>query len=97
MAGQNHHFVQYAPEPLPYVIQRSVKETLWLCGVLNKQLAEGHNFIAGDYSIVDMACDPWIVPHERQRHTLTNFPHLMSWFDRVRDRSATMRAHQRAN
>lgn len=70
MAGQNHHFAQYAPEPLHYAIERYVKETSRLYGVLNKQLADGRAFIAGDYSIADMACYPWIVPHERQRQTL---------------------------
>ena len=94
MAGQNHHFVQYAPEPLNYAIERYVKETSRLYGVLNKQLADGRAFIAGDYSIADMACYPWIVPHERQRQTLSDFPHLMTWFDRIRDRPATVRAYQ---
>lgn len=96
MAGQNHHFVQYAPEPLPYAIERYVKETSRLYGVLNKQLGDGRAYIAGDYSIADMACYPWIVPHERQRQTLSDFPHLKTWFERVRDRPATVRAYQKA-
>lgn len=96
MAGQNHHFVQYAPEPLPYAIERYVKETSRLYGVLNKQFGDGRAFIAGDYSIADMACYPWIVPHERQRQTLSDFPHLKRWFERVRDRPATVRAYERA-
>ena len=70
--------MQYGPEPLPYAIERYVKETSRLYGVLNKQLANGRAFIAGDYSIADMACYPWIVPHERQRQTLSDFPHLMT-------------------
>lgn len=97
MAGQNHHFVQYAPEQLPYAIERYVKETSRLYGVLNKQLSDGRAFIAGDYSIADMACYPWVVPHERQRQTLSDFPHLQAWFERVRARPATVRAYQKAS
>jgi GSH-dependent disulfide-bond oxidoreductase len=98
MAGQNHHFVQYAPDPLPYAIERYVKETSRLYGVLNKQLSDGRAFIAGDdYSIADMACYPWVVPHERQRQTLPDFPHLLRWLERVRERPATVRAYQRAS
>src|SRR5690606_28592839 len=65
MAGQNHHFNTYAQEKIPYAIDRYVRETGRLYGVLNKQLAD-REFIAHDYSIADMACYPWIVPHERQ-------------------------------
>ena len=100
MAGQNHHFGQYAPEPVPYAIERYVKETSRLYGVLNKQLgemaAQGQGFIGGDYSIADMACYPWVVPHERQRQKLAEFPHLQAWFERVRVRPATQRAYARA-
>lgn len=93
MAGQNHHFTQYAPEPIPYAIDRYVKETARLYGVLNQQLADGRDFIAGDYSIADMACYPWIVPHERQRQDLADFPHLARWFARIQARPATARAY----
>lgn len=94
MAGQNHHFVQYAPERIPYAMERYVKETSRLYGVLNKQLGDGRAFIAGDaYSIADMACYPWIVPHERQRQSLADFPHLAEWFQRVQQRPATVRAY----
>ena len=96
MAGQNHHFVQYAPEPLPYAIERYVKETARLYAVLNKHLADGRDFIAGDYSIADMACYPWIVPHERQRQRLEDFEHLARWFARIQGRPATERAYARA-
>ena len=96
MAGQNHHFVQYAPEPLPYAIERYVKETARLYAVLNKHLADGRDFIAGDYSIADMACYPWIVPHERQRQRLEDFAHLARWFARIQGRPATERAYARA-
>ena len=96
MAGQNHHFVQYAPEQLPYAIERYVKETARLYAVLNKHLADGRDFIAGDYSIADMACYPWIVPHERQRQRLEDFAHLARWFARIQRRPATERAYARA-
>jgi GST-like protein len=92
MAGQNHHFTQYAPEPVPYAIDRYVKETARLYAVLNKQLAE-REFIAGEYSIADMACYPWIVPHERQRQNLDDFPNLKRWFAAIRERPATQRAY----
>jgi GST-like protein len=92
MAGQNHHFTQYAPEPVPYAIDRYVKETARLYAVLNKQLAD-REFIAGDYSIADMACYPWIVPHERQRQNLDDFPNLKRWFAAIRERPATQRAY----
>ncbi|MDZ4255130.1 MAG: glutathione S-transferase N-terminal domain-containing protein [Sulfuritalea sp.] len=92
MAGQNHHFTQYAPEPIPYAIERYVKETARLYAVLNKHLA-GREFIAGDYSIADMACYPWIVPHERQRQNLDDFPQLKRWFAAIRERPATQRAY----
>ena len=96
MAGQNHHFVQYAPEPLPYAIARYVKETARLYAVLNRQLADGREYIAGAYSIADMTCYPWVVPHEKQRQKLKDFPHLAQWFDRIQRRPATERAYQRA-
>jgi GSH-dependent disulfide-bond oxidoreductase len=73
MAGQNHHFVQYAPEKIPYAIERYVKETNRLYGVLDRRLAE-REFIAGDaYTIADVAGYPWIVPWKRQQQDLTLF------------------------
>lgn len=92
MAGQNHHFTQYA-EPLPYAIERYIKETGRLYGVLDKHLGDGREFIAGPYSIADMACYPWIVPHQRQRQDLAQFAHLARWFARVAERPATARAY----
>jgi GSH-dependent disulfide-bond oxidoreductase len=96
MAGQNHHFVQYAPEQIPYAIDRYVKETTRLYGVLNKQLA-GKDYIAGDYSIADMACYPWIVPHQKQHQNIADFPDLHRWFDTMHSRAAVVRAYERAN
>jgi len=95
MAGQNHHFSQYAPEKIPYAIERYVKETNRLYGVLNKQLAD-REFVAGRYSIADMATYPWIVPHERQGQKLEDFPHLKRWFEAMRERPAVKRAYARA-
>jgi GSH-dependent disulfide-bond oxidoreductase len=95
MAGQNHHFSQYAPQKLPYAIDRYVRETGRLYGVLDKRLAE-RAFVAGDeYTIADMAAYPWIVPHERQGQRLEDFPHLARWFAAIRARPATQRAYER--
>ncbi len=95
MAGQNHHFSGYAPEKIPYAINRYVKETARLYAVLNLRLAD-REFIAGDYSIADMACYPWIVPHERQGQNLADFPHLQRWFATIQARPAVQRAYQLA-
>jgi len=95
MAGQNHHFARYAPETIPYAIERYTKETNRLYGVLNRRLAD-RPFIAGEYSIADIASYPWIVPYEAQGQKLEDFPHLQRWFERVRDRPATLRAYEKA-
>ena len=95
MAGQNHHFLRYAPAKIPYAIDRYVKETNRLYGVLNKRLA-GREFIAGDYSIADMAAYPWVVPHEAQGQNLSDFPHLKRWFETIKARPATVRAYELA-
>jgi len=96
MAGQNGHFTAFAPEPIPYAIDRYVKETGRLYGVLDKRLAD-RAFIAGDsYSIADMASYPWIVPHERHRQNLDDFPHLRRWFEAVKARPGTVAAYARA-
>ncbi len=92
MAGQNHHFGQYAPEKIEYAIKRYVKETARLYGVLDRRL-ENREFIVNDYSIADMACYPWVVPHERQQQDLNDFPNLKRWFDTIAARPATQRAY----
>ncbi len=95
MAGQNHHFSQYAPEKIPYAIERYVKETNRLYGVLDRRL-EGRDFIGGaDYSIADMAAYPWIVPHERQQQKLEDFPNLKRWFTAIGARPATVAAYEK--
>jgi GST-like protein len=95
MAGQNHHFTQYAPAKIPYAIERYVKETNRLYGVLNRRLSD-REFIAKSYSIADMAVYPWIVPFERQAQKLEDFPHLKRWFEAMREREAIKRAYARA-
>ena len=87
MLGQNHHFAQYAPEKLPYAIKRYQDETHRLYGVLNKRLAD-REFIAGDYSIADMAIAPWASLYERQGIDAAEFPHFKGWLDRVLARPA---------
>ncbi len=95
MAGQNHHFARYAPEKLPYAIDRYVKETNRLYGVLNKRLGVSE-FVAGAYSIADMAAYPWVVPHEAQGQNLADFPHVKRWFETIKARPATVRAYDLA-
>jgi GST-like protein len=95
MAGQNHHFGRYAAEKIPYAIERYTKETNRLYGVLNKRLAD-RPFVAGEYSIADIAAYPWIVPYEAQGQKLEDFPHLKKWFEAIRDRPATVRAYEKA-
>jgi GST-like protein len=93
MAGQNHHFGIYAPEKIPYAINRYVNETNRLYGVLDRRL-NGREFMTGsDYTIADMAAYPWVVPWKRQQQNLDDFPNLRRWFDAVRARPATIRAY----
>jgi len=96
MAGQNHHFNQYAPEKIPYAIDRYVKETGRLYAVLDRRLGD-REFVAGSsYSIADIAAYPWIVPHERQSQKLEDFPNLKRWFEMIQARPATVRAYEKA-
>ncbi|HTV85187.1 MAG TPA: glutathione binding-like protein [Dyella sp.] len=93
MAGQIGHFNVYAPEKVPYAIDRYTRETHRLYGVLDRQLAD-HAFVAGDFSIADIACYPWIVPHEAHGQKLSDFPHLKRWFDAIATRPATLRTYE---
>ncbi|OZG74595.1 thiol:disulfide oxidoreductase [Hahella sp. CCB-MM4] len=95
MAGQNHHFVQYAPERIPYAMDRYINETNRLYGVLNRRLAD-HEWVADEYSIADMAIYPWIVPYKNQQQNLDDFPHLKRWFQAMAERPAVMAAYERA-
>lgn len=90
MAGQAHHFRGYASEKIPYAMDRYTKEVHRLYGVMDKRLAD-RSFLAGDYSIADMACYPWVIPYERQGQDLNEFPHLKRWFDEVGARPAVQR------
>ena len=94
MAGQNHHFSNYAPEKLPYAVERYVKETSRLYAVLDVRLAE-REYIGGEYSIADMASYPWIVSHQRQQQNLAEFPNLKRWFEMIRVRPAVVRAYDK--
>ncbi len=95
MAGQNHHFNQYAPEKIPYAMERYTKETARLYGVLDRRLA-GREFLAGEYSIADMASYPWIVPHENQKQDLNDFKNVKRWFEAIGARAAVQRAYEKA-
>jgi GST-like protein len=96
MAGQNGHFTRFAPEKVPYAIDRYVKETARLYGVLDRRLQD-RPFLAGtDYTIADMACYPWIVPWQMHSQTLADFPHLSRWFEAIQHRPATARAYAQA-
>jgi GST-like protein len=92
MAGQNHHFGLYAPEKIPYAIDRYVRETGRLYKVLDRRLAD-RPFLAGDYSIADIACYPWVIP-ERQAQDIDEFPHLKRWKADIRARPAVQRAYE---
>jgi len=92
MAGQIGHFNVHAPEKVPYAIERYTKETDRLYGVLDRRLAD-HAFIADDYSIADIACYPWIVPHQAHGQDLGRFPHLRRWFETIAARPATARVY----
>ena len=88
MAGQNGHFLLYATEKIPYAIQRYSDEVRRLYSVLDRQLAKTGQFVAGEYSIADIAIFPWIVTHKAQGLSLTEYPHVSDWFNQVRARPA---------
>ncbi|MFG6654056.1 GSH-dependent disulfide bond oxidoreductase [Scandinavium sp. M-37] len=97
MLGQNHHFNHFAPQPVPYAIERYQVETQRLYHVLNKRL-EICPWLGGElYSIADIACWPWVNAHQRQRIDLQNFPAVKNWFERIRQRPATERAMHKAH
>ena len=91
MAGQAHHFRNYAPEKLPYAIKRYTDEVNRLYGVMNKRLAD-REFLAGDYSIADMASVGWTRSYKNQGQDIEDFPHLKRWFDTILARPAVERA-----
>lgn len=91
MAGQAHHFRNYAPERIAYATDRYINEVNRLYGVLNKRL-ERREYVAGAYSIADMASYPWVRPYKNQGQDIAEFPHLAAWFQRMHDRPAVARA-----
>src|SRR5262245_9171901 len=90
MAGQAHHFRGYAPEKSQSAVDRYTNEVNRLYGVMDQRLAS-REFLAGDYSIADMAAFPWVLPHERQGQKLEDFSHLKRWFDTIRAREAVQK------
>ena len=90
MLGQTHHFRIYAPEKIPYAIDRYTNESRRLYGVLNKRLAD-HEFLAGAYSIADIACVGWAKLWERQGQDIAEFPHVKRWMDQLLARPAVQR------
>jgi len=96
MAGQNHHFSNYAPEKIPYAIDRYVKETARLYGVLDRRLADRAYVAGDDYSIADMASYPWIASHANQSQDLNDFPNVKRWFETIAVRPATISAYAKA-
>lgn len=90
LLGQNHHFRTYAPEPIPYAIDRYTNEARRLYGVLDRRLGESE-YLAGAYSIADIATFPWIRPYKRQGQDLGEFPQLKRWFDAIAERPAVVR------
>ena len=96
MAGQAHHFRQYAPEQVPYAIKRYTDEVNRLYGVMDRRL-EARDYLAGEYSVADMASVGWVVSHERQGQDLNDFPNLKKWFETVYGRPAVIRAYEMGN
>ncbi|MFZ0657757.1 MAG: glutathione S-transferase N-terminal domain-containing protein [Candidatus Binataceae bacterium] len=90
MLGQAHHFRRYAPEQLKYAIDRYTNEASRIYNVIDRRLAEGE-YLAGDYSIADMATYPWLVPHKMQGQELDTYPNLKRWYEAIRNRPATQR------
>lgn len=91
MLGQNHHFSRFAPERIAYAIERYVNESKRLYGVLNKQLV-GQDYVAGEYSIADMAIFPWLLRHDWQQINLADYPEVAKYIDRLNARPAVQKA-----
>jgi GST-like protein len=89
MAGQTHHFRSFAPEKIPYAVDRYTNESKRLYGVLDKRLA-GREYVCGDFSIADIAAYPWVIP-EGQGQNMADFPHLAAWMERMKARPGVAR------
>ncbi|WP_323635893.1 GSH-dependent disulfide bond oxidoreductase [Pectobacterium polaris] len=96
MLGQNHHFNHYAPQPVPYAIERYQQETQRLYRVLDKHLQDSPWLAGENYSIADIATYPWVVSYARQRVDLDDYPAVKVWYTRISERPATQRAYQLA-
>lgn len=92
MLGQAHHFRQYAPDEIPYAIERYTNEAARLYGVMDSRLSEAEFFAGDEYTIADMAVYPWVVPHENQGQNMDDFPNLKRWYESVKARPAVQRA-----
>lgn len=92
MLGQAHHFRQYAPEKIPYAVERYTNEAVRLYRVMDNRLSEAEYFAGDDYTIADIAIYPWVVSHERQGQDLKDYPNLERWFEGVGARPAVQRA-----
>ena len=90
MLGQAHHFRRFAPERIPYAVERYTKETARLYRVLDGRLAQAA-YLAGDYSIADMATFPWAARHEWQGIALEDYPNVKRWYDGIAARPAVAR------
>jgi GST-like protein len=90
MAGQNGHFLLYATRKIPYAIERFSQEVSRLYRVLDEQLARAGGFVAGEYSIADIAIFPWVVTHKAQGINLADYPHVAEWFATLRARPAVV-------
>lgn len=97
MAGQSYHFLHAAPEQIPYAIERYRKEAARLYGVLERHLSDGREYIAGEYSIADMASYPWIAGHKKHGMLLDDYPAVARWVERIAARPATQRAYALAD
>jgi GST-like protein len=93
MLGQHGHFRLYAPEQIPYAIERYERETRRLYGVLERRL-EGREHVCGDYSIADMACWPWVVTHKAQGIDLAELPNVARWYEALKQRPALRRGYE---
>ena len=93
MFGQAHHFLRAAPEPVPYAIERYVKESRRLYGVLDAHLKH-HDYLADEYSVADIATYPWVARHEWHKVDLADFPQVKRWFEAIKARPAVVRGMQ---
>jgi len=89
MHGQAHHFIRYCPEPSDYAVSRYRNEALRLLRVMNRRLGEA-DYLAGEYSIADIACWSWIRATRAIDVDIADYPHIQAWFDRVGERPAVL-------